>query len=397
MLEDSKLATILLANAWGAGQSHARSMRLLAESLRKKGHKPVLVVPNYFTAYPALADTDLPVLSVPRYSVAHQPSKPMRNYSDLLAKKGFADPIALGPTLMSCQGLLDVVKPDLLIVDHAPTIHLAAFGEIPVVVNGVAICVPPGHGEVFPDISDEGPESFSQATILNTINDVQAQRGRKTMHHITELFPPDDSFVLSIPELDVYRETRQHPALGPFQLLPNVLAKPDMTSGQPTIFAYLSARQPGMLEALNYLAKDGFRVETYLQESTPQINAKLRTSGIVAHDTPVRFAEVLGRAHLLVHHGSQNTGQEGLAFGRPQLCFTIHRENELIADILTSLGVSRRVKNGGSFGAVAALMRAMCFDSAMHGVAQDLAHQLPRSRSSAALEAILGRCESILS
>ncbi len=129
----------------GAGFGHVQPLLNVARELARHGHRPVFAVKNLLEAAPLLNSEPFPVLQSPLW-----PTRRMRgeqafraaSYADILAIRGFADPEELYPLVRGWRSLIDVVRPDLIVCDHSPTLCLAAYRSVPVVMIGTGFTVP---------------------------------------------------------------------------------------------------------------------------------------------------------------------------------------------------------------------------------------------------------------
>ena len=124
--------TVLLGWELGGGLGHVKPLLLLARALEGEGFAPVLAVNNLTEPGSLLRDAPYPVLQAPLFPrELAAPGFRAGSYADILALKGFAEPEGLSAMVRGWQGLLDMVRPALVIADHAPTLSLATFGVIP--------------------------------------------------------------------------------------------------------------------------------------------------------------------------------------------------------------------------------------------------------------------------
>src|SRR3546814_6352681 len=100
--------------------------------------------------------------------------------SDLLRLIGYGRRDALAHRLTAWEGVLDTVRPDVVVGDFSPTLNLAARGRVPSIVVGNGYTIPPG-GRPMPPIRPWQPalEAFSvthEAELMATANAAQIGR-----------------------------------------------------------------------------------------------------------------------------------------------------------------------------------------------------------------------------
>ena len=138
----------------GAGLGHVQPLLSVAKALAGRGHQPVFAVKNLLEAAPLLGAEPFTVLQAPQWPPRPQGAKPFRasSYADILAIRGFADADELFPLVRAWQALIDLVRPDLIVCDHSPTLCLAAYRSVPVVMIGTGFTVPPAEHSEFPPL-----------------------------------------------------------------------------------------------------------------------------------------------------------------------------------------------------------------------------------------------------
>src|SRR5204863_336785 len=81
-------------------------------------------------------------------------------------------------TVQAWQGLLDLVRPALVICDHSPTLCLAAYGALPVVLVGDAFALPPADRPTFPALIPGRSPVVPEEQLLAVVREGQRRRGR---------------------------------------------------------------------------------------------------------------------------------------------------------------------------------------------------------------------------
>jgi hypothetical protein len=328
------VSTVLLGWELGAGFGHVTGLLEIARALSQHGLQPVLALRDLRGPWPLLRDCPFPVLQTPRLSPMGDASFSARSFDDILAASGFGDAEGLASVLRGWDGLLDTVRPSVVVTNHAPALSLAAYGVIPTVVTGTGFTVPPGNGPEFPTLVS-GPRSSVVAGWTEVVREVLAARDRPAPAHFTELYR-DNAYPLTVPELDPYRPVRAVPVAAPLRALPAVVSAP----ASEEFFAYLSAGTPWAETALAGMAGVA-RGGAYLRGAREATLQRLEATGLRMWRTAPPLGDVLRTAGIVVHHGGHATAQAALAAGRPQLCLPRHLEQSLNGHLLEQLGVAR--------------------------------------------------------
>ena len=191
----------------------------------------------------------------------------------------------------------------------------------------------------FPPFRRARP-AFDDAEILKTVSHVQAQRGRQPLDRLPQLFAGSAHEVITLPELDPFRDQRRHLGIGP------ISGTPDPIESQPTqdYFAYLSAGYRFTAKILDGLIASGRPGSIYLRDSAGQARDRLRGFGLNIHEDAQDMSEMAERSAIIIHHGGVGTSETVLALGRPQLVVPRHAEQWLNASSLGRLGVAIAIR-----------------------------------------------------
>ncbi len=330
--------TVLLGWELGDGLGHVQKLARLAGALAAGGLKPVLAVKDLALAGTVLRELPYPVLQAPYWHARPWTgSQPFvaASYADLLAIRGFTEVADLLPRVQAWQGLIDLLRPALVVADHSPTLCLAAYRTVPTAILGTGFALPPADGPTFPPLAVGKPALVPEERLLAVVREVQRRRGRAAPDTLPGLFAAAERFVTVLPELDPYRAVRREPHLGPLGLR---LGPPLPPPSRAAFFAYLSADVPCAEQLVQGLARAGHPGTAYLRGATPEARQRLRRTGLEILDAPASLDEVLPHAAVVVHHGGAGLAQQALAAGRPQLFFPDHLERMLTAQRVHQLG-----------------------------------------------------------
>jgi hypothetical protein len=322
----------------GAGLGHVQPLLSVARALASHGHKPVFAVKNLLEAAPLLGAEPYPVLQAPQWPPRPPGAKPFRaaSFADILAIRGFADADELLPIVRGWQALIDLVRPDLIVCDHSPTLCLAAYRSVPVAMIGTGFTVPPAEHSEFPPLQTGVAPQMPQEQMLAVVRDVQRRLNRPAPETLPGLFAECARFVCTVPELDPYNSVRVKPALGSFNTLPP--AQPP--SSVRSFFAYLTSDFRAAEKVLAYLAELKIPGSAFVRGASKRLIESLRSRGLEMYASPAPMHEVLPRCSVILHHGGLLTAEDALATGRPQLLLPRYLEQELTARALRDLGVA---------------------------------------------------------
>lgn len=390
------MATVLLGWELGGGLGHVRPLLRIARELASHGHRPVLAVKHLVEPWPVFCDEPFTVLQAPFWHPrAWRGDRPFvaGSYADILAIRGYTEPDDLLPMVRAWQALIDLVRPDLIVADHSPTLCLTAYRALPVVVVGNGFTVPPIDQATFPPLLPGQPPVVPPERLLATVQEVQRRRGRPAPQTLPGLFDAaTERFVCTVPELDPYRAVRREPQRGPRHPLP----APSPPPARPGFFAYLTAEAANAEYILTALVRSGCPGRAYLRGATPALRERLRQPGLEVLDSPPPLAEVLPTVSVVVHHASLGTAHESLAAGRPQLLLPQFLEQTLTARLLHELGVGLWLRHGASPEVVTGALRLLLSDPSFMERAQARAQIVHASGPHDPMPQVIERCLVLL-
>jgi hypothetical protein len=313
----------------------------------------------------------------------------------VLAAIGYGDQVRLEQLVRAWDSLFELVAPDLIIADYAPTAVLAARGRYEVVVIGDAFTLPP-LGDTFPYFANgNAAPRIEEQPLLACVNKVQVRRGAASIDRLPDINAAASRFIVTLPELTVdYAQDPGVKIVGPLESLPPRARR----TSTKDYFAYLSLHAPGVSKALRALASSGLSGELYIRDCSSEQLAGLNRLGLVVHTSPRELGSAISEAKLLIHHGGLGTSQAGLAVGRPQLLIPRHQEQALNTRMLMRLGVAVGMRTGGKYQAdhVQAALHHVTQADKFERAAKRLAKDIEGRSAGAALDKILNACVGVL-
>ncbi len=315
------MAKVLLAWEMGLGIGYAKRVLSIARALFAEGHEPVLAFRDVERFWALSIDDPFPVIQAPQVvgrlsAAARRHGFRPSGFADLLECNGFGSYDHLMGMVQSWCGVIDVVKPDLIVATYSPLLALAAFGRIPTVLFGHAYLLPPVDEPVFPHFSEPGPARADQRKMLRRVNEVQRRFGHPELAHLTDFHRGDARFIISFPELDPYQPVRCEPVSGPLQSFADLTPAPE----RPRFYAYLAGDHPMVETTVRGLAASGLPGEIFIRNTALSFDStELARTGIeLLRDFP-SLQDTVRRASVIVSHASADTVQTGIAAGRPQV------------------------------------------------------------------------------
>ncbi len=327
------------------GLWHARLLAQVARALERRGVRCVFALSDPVLARRALGPDDAVVpapVFVPPGAVVPAGTH-TRSFADILGSSGWGDAAVAGALMASWDTLLSLVRPDLVVADHAPTLLAYARQRLPRVSVGLGFTTPPASLARLPALHDGPAGSFDEDAVLAAVNAALAQRGRPTLARLSQAYDAEATFITVMAELDPYQGARVQPALGPL-IAPTPL-RPDPET--PGVFAYLAADDPRTAPLIAALAEVG-PVRAFVRRADAAGRAALRAAGAEVFDSPTDVAAALAAADVVAHHGGAGVTQDAILGGRPQLLLPRHLEQQWNAHVVERHGVGAALAEVGA-------------------------------------------------
>lgn len=388
------MAAVLLGWELGSGIGYARRLALIADRLAALGHSPVLALRDPAAAWQAAGQGRHPIVPAPyvigRLDPQGGPFMPA-GYGDLMVCNGFGEPDHLAPLLAAWSGLLDLVRPELVVAEYSPVLAFAAWRRVPTLLLGTPYLMPPAEGSRFPEL--EGARPYSrQERLLQSMTEVQKARNGPIPERATQPFAEALRIVYSVPELDPWTRLRREPLHGLFGPL-SPMGDPPL---QPHLFAYLAPDAPGFADWTAGLAEAGLPGEAFIPRCPAGERRLLEAAGITVRAEPPPLEETVGRASLVLHHGGIDTAQTALAMGRPQLLLPRYLDQHLTARALAELRVGKSLGKGAGRDVLAARLQVMATDAPLAERARARARLMRRRGLGDALDAASRAAQTLL-
>ncbi|MGE0725393.1 MAG: hypothetical protein AB7O45_13530 [Alphaproteobacteria bacterium] len=394
------MTTVLFAAELGFGFGHVSRLVAVAERLAERGVCPVFAVGDVCETFPLLGRRGWPVMqapvsrALPHLAITDHKYK-VSSFSDILYFVGYGSVDLLTPLVRAWEQLLDLVRPDLIVCDFAPTVILAASGAVPTVAIGDGFSQPPSGIDEFPPLRPEVPRQVDEGRVLAVVQAVQRSRGRAEPDALPKIFAADREFVCILPEFDPYRPQVPDRTIGPLRGLPEML--PDADPAEQ-VFVYLSGQYDKIDMVVEGLAAAKVRGTAYLRNARSSTVTKFGQAGIeVLTDVlpTAAFREAVGRSRCVVHHGGVGTSQDILAMGRPQIALPMTFEQQLTSDTLFRFRVGGRLRQGVTADAMTVGVRTAMESDDLLARARAAAEAVARRGSPASLPRVVEACETL--
>jgi UDP:flavonoid glycosyltransferase YjiC (YdhE family) len=238
------MSTILFAWEFGAGHGHITRIQPLADPLAKLGHRVIVAARDVATCHEQLRDSAIRVFQAPAEIEPPGQASAAETYAHVLFNCGFADAARLEARVSAWRNLFDLLHPDLLVADCAPTALLAAHSaNIPRVALGTGFECPPDVSPL-PSLRRQTqtgalPSDAIEQSVLANINTTCERFAAAPLARVSQMYHRVHApLLLTYRELDCYAPRDDAHYWG--AIIFSNGEPPDWPAGHgPRVFAYM--------------------------------------------------------------------------------------------------------------------------------------------------------------
>lgn len=338
------MARILCAWEYGGDLGHVRRIVPIAHELRRIGHEVTMAFRDSAFIESARAE-GFETFIAPLLKLQREMNPSPLNFSDVLLNLGFRDPRGVAGALRAWQSLFDLLKPDLLVAEYAPTALIAALlARIRRVTVSAGFSVPV-FSDPMPDLrrwqpSDPNILRALDDRLLATVRHAVGPRAQLLPDRAHALFHANAHLICTFPEIDPFGPREGVEYLGPPADSVGGVAIPWLDEKARHVFAYLkprAARFDAVMAALAALdaevivAAPGLTVDRAQALSTPSMR--------VIPDA-VNLDLVMRGASLCVSHAGAGVPARAMAAGVPMALLPLQLDQFLMAIRIEQTGAA---------------------------------------------------------
>lgn len=358
------MARVLIAWELGGAFGHLARCLRLAEGLRSRGHSVTMVLKDVRLPAGNGSPQGLTVLPAPltpqrRLSKQRLPV----NYADVLHHCGFADAQDVAARLAAWGGIFSLVRPDVLLADHAPTALLAAhLAGIPHLAVGNGFAIPPA---IFPwpsirpweQIPDEDLVAAEQR--LDRVTEAtQKLFGHVAPVRIRDVFGAHD-VLDTFAELDHYGARPNGRYVGLIGSIPDARRVDWQDREAQKVLAYLRPDVPGFTSIMSALGRLDAEVLCVAPGLTSGRARRFATQRLRIALAPVSLPELIVHTDLAVSYGSSGFVMQALLAGVPLSLCPRHVEQGLFGLRVEAMGAGKLLDFKADAVAKEATLQAM--------------------------------------
>ncbi len=394
------MATVLLAWELGAGLGHLTVLRPVAQRLAENGHQVHLVARDLASVETVFGDLDFPRYQAPikidEMSSQRQPTI----FAHILHNCGFAQEPELIGRIKAWDRLYQMIKPDMLILDHCPTALAAARGcDFKRALIGTGFVSPPAKSPLPTlqpwralDRSELEAEESHTRTILNKS---LSKCGKPTVACLSDLYGEVDLTLLTtFKELDHFGQRPGVRYWGAWPAFPGAAPQWPDGSGKK-IFAYLK-KSPGLTQLLKELKALQLPTIVYGGWVTDRIVRDYGSPTLRLESTPLDLAQVATQCDVAILNATHGATAAMLIGGAPTLQLPIFLEQRLLAERVVKLGAGRTADRK-DVPAVMTNLREMLESTTYAGAAQHFAAVYAEVDPDQQFDTMMNQIETLLS
>jgi hypothetical protein len=388
------MARVLIAWEFGENWGHLSRDLPIAESLIAAGHEVICAVANTRIGAQILGSSSIRYVQAPVVRRPSRPPKALVSHPEILMEGGYDQIGALRGLIGGWLGLLDVYRPDGVMIDYAPTALLAArIRNIPAVLAGTGFELPPDVAplptfRVWETVSRERLLR-AEETVLRHVNQILGERGSARLQRVAELFQGAKRILTTVPELDHFGERSEEDYAGPIFSLPGALTvrwHPDMSCKR--IFAYLQPWMPRLDDLLAALKGSGADVICTFPGAPVRLVQRFQGERMRIFAKPIALEPLLPAADLTLAYGSGTVAASLLA-GVPVLLLPRWAEQYLGARRVEALGAGMAIRAKGPAPSYVAALETLMSNPKYRTAAHRLAAKYTEFRSDRSINRIV--------
>src|SRR2546425_6871312 len=394
------MSRVLCVWELGSGYGHLGRLLPVALELRERGHDVAFALRELTHSEAFRGKHGFDLMQAPVWMGERRGGDFPINYAEMLGNFGYLDPRGLTGMVKAWRRLYALTRPDLLLVDHAPTALLAGRGlGIRSALIGSGFASPP-RTSPMPSMrpwlqTSEDQLAQREQQVLSTISDLPRAVGMKRLERLADLFEVEEDFLGTFPELDHYPRAGAR-YWGPV-FAPEEGVSPVWPEGQSErIFAYLNPRYRDFEKVMDQLVALPYRSLVHAPRLADKLVKRYRTRNVSISLEPVHIVKASRESDLVICHGGLSTSAAALLAGRPLLVLHIQAEQLLLAQGLAQRGFAKTVNAESKNPNYRQMIRDILSDARFAERAQQFAAKYASFDLSSQAGLIATRCEEML-
>jgi UDP:flavonoid glycosyltransferase YjiC (YdhE family) len=396
------MATIALNWELGADLGHIGRFLPIALRFKQLGHRPVLLLRDISRADALLTPHGLEYLQAPVWSGAVSGLPPDINFTETLFRFGYLHPPGLLSMCRAWRAQWGLLRPALMLFDHAPTALLAARGYgVPRVLVGNSFAIPPAQRPLpryrwwlaAPGEDARLAETEQRAT--HHANRVLGALQAPPIGCVADIYAGEASFITGRPALDVYGPRAPDRYVGPVNNVEHG-APPQWPPGDtPALFAYLKPNYPHFEAVLDAMARTPARFLVFAPGMAERLKTRHAQAALRFSDVPLRMRDVVAQCHAVICHAGGVT-DVALEAGKPLLLLPTQMEQTMTSQRVEALGAGITLARDGNPANLGKLLKRLITDATLTARAAEYAAAARSGHTLDGVTRIVDACVALL-
>ena len=385
----------------GGYLGHISRFLPLANALEEKGHHVDYILRDLSRAHLLIKNKNAALYQAPVWllKAVGLPKTPV-NFAEILQIYGYLDETGLNGLVSGWINLFERVKPDLALMDYAPTALIAArILGIKSASFGSGFFVPPPQHPTpclrpWEKVTEERL-LLSDNLVLKVINKIFQKYGAKKIEALYELYDVEENFLITIPELDHYKNRKakywgeiSNNNPGEIPVWKN--------NGEKKVFAYIKPESNMFEIILEQLANTNLDIILFAPNLPEKIRQQYANSSITFSNKPLEIEKVAKECDFGICHAGHDTLLNLLIYGKPVLIFPTQLEQYILSKRVEESGAGLSIIEGSSSQRVQQALNELLMNKNMSIAAQRIGAAYAEQFKKSPLVAVTQRCEEII-
>lgn len=395
------MATIALIWELGSDYGHIGRFLPIALSLRDRGHRPVMILRDISRADEMLGPYGLEYLQAPLWLTPVHGLPPALNFTESLFLFGFLNARGMLSLARAWRTLFSMLKPDLLIFDHAPTALLASRGiGIPRLVTGNSFAVPPRVSPLpryrwWEKKREPAREKDSELRLLSNANEVLKTLGCPLLEQVADIYQAEASLITGVPELDVYGSRLDENHIGAINSLNHGVSPRWPSCGTKKIFAYLKPHYANFEAVLAALNRIDASIVIFAPGIAPALARRFESANLAFSTQPLLMTEVREQCDIGICHAGGMVDVL-LGAGKPLVLFPMQMEQTMTSRRVELASCGSWLEQGKTVAEIERVLRKVLSSQEIAAFAQAYARRNATFVQEQSLNRIILECEALL-
>jgi UDP:flavonoid glycosyltransferase YjiC (YdhE family) len=394
------MSKILLAWELGGDYGHLSRLIPVARELAARGHEPVFALRELISGESLLGPHGFKWHQAPVWLGRVTNIPDMQGYAEMLMHFGFLNPPALMGICRAWRNLVDVLAPDMIVLDHSPTGLLATRGlGLPRMNLGTGFFMPPKTRPMPPFRwwlkANRARLEDSEEKVRQVANEILFRLEAPPLAALRELTECDADLLCCFDETDHYPDRAGGEYVGPvFSLGRGGIPGWPQWEGK-RVFAYLKPDYPGLEKVLEALRDSQCAVLAHVPGLARKTIQSYSTQQMAFSEVPVDIEAARTECNVAVGHAGIGTTTAMLLAGKPMLLLPMHTEQTMFAHRVRQMGAAEVLLPAGINTFARQLKKVLASEEAA-SAARKFAERHAGYNQHSTVMKIADRCESLV-